>query len=384
MNMPTDFAPAERAPLSEIRELAENIQKNPIIAAFHALPTPLLVINSCRQAVFCNSVFQSMAKSENAHETVGLRPGEALGCIHAHTNDGGCGTSKFCRDCGAAAAIIKSLEGTAHTEECRILVHTPDFNESLDLQVFTSPFKYEDNDLVIFTVLDISHEKRRKNLEHLFFHDVLNLATGLRYASQMLCRSSTSDYIHKQCVKMDNTISQLTEEIQAQRDVTRAEEGSLKISLKPTSSKGTLRKVWGMYSSHPLCVDRQISISEDFDDFYFNTDSTILVRTLGNMVKNALEASEPGETITIGCQKQDDYVRFWGHNILFIPEKNQRQIFKRSFSTKGDGRGLGTYSMKLLVEKYLKGKVWFESTPETGTIFSISLPDNQEQKSEQP
>ena len=208
MTLPTDFAPAERTPLPELQELADIIHKNPMVTAFHAVPVPLLIINTNRQTVFCNSVFQSMAKSQSSRETVGLRPGEALGCIHAVAHQGGCGTSKFCRDCGAAASIIKSLEGNAHTEECRILRESADFNEALDLQVFTSPFKYEDYDLIIFTVLDISHEKRRKNLEHLFFHDILNLATGLRYASQMLCRSSASDRIHKQCLKMDNTISQ--------------------------------------------------------------------------------------------------------------------------------------------------------------------------------
>ncbi|WP_421903322.1 sensor histidine kinase [Maridesulfovibrio sp.] len=381
MTLPTDFAPAERTPLPELQELADIIQKNSMVTAFHAVPVPLLIINTNRQTVFCNSVFQSMAKSQSSHETVGLRPGEALGCIHAVAHQGGCGTSKFCRDCGAAASIIKSLEGNAHTEECRILRESADFNEALDLQVFTSPFKYEDYDLIIFTVLDISHEKRRKNLEHLFFHDILNLATGLRYASQMLCRSSASSRVHEQCLKMDNTISQMTEEIQAQRDLSRAEAGSLRISIKPTSCKGTLRKVWDMYSSHPLCADRRIHI-EEFDDFYFSTDPTILIRSLGNMVKNALEASEPGETITIGCQKENGKVRFWGHNNYFIPEKRQRQIFKRSFSTKGEGRGLGTYSMKLLVEKHLNGEVWFESSPEKGTVFSISLPENREQTEE--
>jgi sensor histidine kinase regulating citrate/malate metabolism len=50
------------------------------------------------------------------------------------------------------------------------------------------------------------------------------------------------------------------------------------------------------------------------------------------------------------------------------------QIFQRSFSTKGAGRGLGTYSIKLLGERYLHGTVSFASSAEQGTIFQISLP----------
>ncbi|NDV27419.1 ATP-binding protein [Desulfovibrio sp. JC010] len=382
MHLTTDFAPAERAPVINLQEMADSLSTGPHTAILHALPIPIIIINSYRQIVFCNSVFQSITKTENPQQTVGLRPGEALGCIHAFANEAGCGTSKFCRDCGAAASIIKSLAGTVHSEECRILRHSPECDEALDLQVFTSPFEYEDEDLIIFTVLDISSEKRKKNLERLFFHDILNLATGLRYASQMLCRNTSSSDTRKQCLKMDNTISQMVEEIQAQRDVSRAEDGSLKIPFKPVSSTGTLKKIRAMYSTHPLCVDRQISISNDCDELYFDTESTILIRALGNMVKNGLEASEQDETVTIGCEKKDGSIHFWVHNNFYIPSKIQRQIFKRSFSTKGTGRGLGTYSMKLLVEKYLKGQVRFESTPEKGTVFIISLPEKQEQDTE--
>jgi sensor histidine kinase regulating citrate/malate metabolism len=59
-----------------------------------------------------------------------------------------------------------------------------------------------------------------------------------------------------------------------------------------------------------------------------------------------------------------------------IEPKNQHLIFKKRFSTKGKGRGLGTYSIKMLTENYLKGKVFFESSPESGTIFSVQLPLN--------
>jgi sensor histidine kinase regulating citrate/malate metabolism len=49
------------------------------------------------------------------------------------------------------------------------------------------------------------------------------------------------------------------------------------------------------------------------------------------------------------------------------------QLFQRSFSTKGTGRGIGTYSMKLFGEKYLEGRVDFESTRENGTTFFIEI-----------
>ena len=57
-----------------------------------------------------------------------------------------------------------------------------------------------------------------------------------------------------------------------------------------------------------------------------------------------------------------------------IPPDDQLQIFQRSFSTKGRGRGLGTYSIRLLGEAYLGGAVSFTSTQRTGTTFRIELP----------
>jgi len=63
----------------------------------------------------------------------------------------------------------------------------------------------------------------------------------------------------------------------------------------------------------------------------------------------------------------------WNEGV--IPESVKLQIFQRSFSTKANaGRGIGTYSVKLFVEKYLGGKVNFVSNPENQTSFVISLP----------
>jgi sensor histidine kinase regulating citrate/malate metabolism len=50
-------------------------------------------------------------------------------------------------------------------------------------------------------------------------------------------------------------------------------------------------------------------------------------------------------------------------------------LVQRSFSTTGGGgRGIGTYSVKLFGERYLKGRVAFVSREQEGTTFSFAVP----------
>jgi signal transduction histidine kinase len=92
------------------------------------------------------------------------------------------------------------------------------------------------------------------------------------------------------------------------------------------------------------------------------------------MLKNALEASAKGDVITLSAKKLDNQIEFSVHNPSYMPRDVQLQVFKRSFSTKGASRGLGTYSMRLLSERYLKGAVSFTSFEEGGTTFTGRYP----------
>lgn len=374
--LPTDFAPAERSDQQEIESIAQELLANPLINVFNAVPVPLIIINNDRQTVFCNMIFQHTSIYDTPHNILGLRPGEALGCIHSNAHEGGCGTSKFCRECGAASAIIKSLDGASSTDECRILRNINHEEQALNLQVFTSPFKYHNHDFILFTAIDISHEKRKQNLEHLFYHDVLNLVTGLKYTAQMVCKNTVTDKAAEKCITMNRTISHIAEEIQAQKALSQAEEGRLPVHPRITSTGAVLSRLKEIYLSQELCEGISIEISEQSINTDIETDPVILSRILGNMIKNALEASKSMEKVTLGAEKEDDRILLWVHNESVIPEKVQRQIFKRSFSTKGQGRGLGTYSMKLLAENFLNGSITFESGKETGTVFTVSLPED--------
>jgi sensor histidine kinase regulating citrate/malate metabolism len=66
-------------------------------------------------------------------------------------------------------------------------------------------------------------------------------------------------------------------------------------------------------------------------------------------------------------------VELWVNNPTFMPRDVQLQVFKRSFSTKGAGRGIGTYSMRLLASRYLGGTVDFTTSEADGTTFRVRL-----------
>ena len=78
-------------------------------------------------------------------------------------------------------------------------------------------------------------------------------------------------------------------------------------------------------------------------------------------------------TVLAGIENNEDMVAFWVKIDQFMPEDAQKQLFQRSFSTKDSGRGIGTYSIRLITENYLKGKVSFISNETKGTVFSIEL-----------
>jgi len=97
---------------------------------------------------------------------------------------------------------------------------------------------------------------------------------------------------------------------------------------------------------------------------------------INNMIKNALEAIVREGRITIECIKNPEGIVIRVHNPGIMSDTVKKQVFQRSFSTKGKGRGLGTYSMKLLGERYLGGKISFTTSKKKGTMFSLELPLN--------
>lgn len=105
--MHTFFAPAERDGLEAIRRDHFLVSRNARVkAALSSYPNLAAVLNDKRQILAVNQPLMARLGISNADQVLGLRPGEALDCIHAREEIGGCGTSRHCKDCGAVIAIL--------------------------------------------------------------------------------------------------------------------------------------------------------------------------------------------------------------------------------------------------------------------------------------
>ncbi len=375
-NYNTKYAPAARLEKEAIAEQNKYVENDPIIIGIlNALAIVAAILNEQRQIIYANKILIDMLGLENPEEVLSQRPGEALNCVNSKLEEGGCGTSENCRYCGAVNSILESqLLNRKVTKECRITAHNNGDKIYYDFSVTSTPLTIEGKKFTVLSVTDISEQKRKRALERIFFHDVINTAGGLNGFIEYMKELDNQDELKEALEDISKLSERLLEEIIAQRDLASAENNELAVIPTNINSTKFINDVVSYLSHHQVSEGKSITIAENLPDVNFNSDKRLLERVIVNMLKNALEAINKGESVKIGALLEDNKIVFYVNNATVLPKEIELQIFQRSFSTKGANRGLGTYSMKLIGEKYLNGEVGFTTNKESGTTFYIKLP----------
>ncbi len=370
--MSPEVSLTERAPQNVVqRQMSMVNNQNALATMLNGDPSIMLVLNQYRQIVYTNQALLTYLKLDDSSSIFGLRPGEVLDCEHAAELPDGCGTTEFCQACGALNAILSSQKGNTDIQECRIV--QKESGEALDLRVWTTPLFVDGDRYTIFALHDISHEKRRAMLERIFFHDILNTAGNLRnYA--VLLKSAPLEEVPEFAEDIQRLSESLIDEIQSQREISRAENGDLMVKPVSLNPAELIEEIASLYKRQEDFSGIKLLVRFTPPEIELVSDHSLLRRILINMVKNAVEACQPGDTIQMGYSLVADQIVFRVHNPSVMPALVRLQIFQRSFSTKGAGRGLGTYSIKLLGERYLGGKVTFHSEEGKGTEFTLAIP----------
>jgi signal transduction histidine kinase len=371
--MDTYFASPEKATEDELTAEIDFVSKNPVMSGLLRSVNGLLaILNKHRQVIALNDALLQMLGIENPGQALGLRPGEVLQCIHAHDNPAGCGTTKFCSTCGAAIAIVSSLGQDKPAERlCALTANRGGKEIDLALLVRSHPIKINNEKFLLLFLQDITHQQQRAALERAFYHDINNMLSILVQASELLMEENPSDIIKT----IHDTSLRLVKEVSIQRCLSKTEINTYQPLWQEVTSGKVIEELRSFFANHPTAQGKRIDFSETDPAISIRTDLSLLLRVLSNMIINALEATEQNGGIEIWIEHGNSSLSFNVWNQQEIPQETANRIFQRNFSTKGqEGRGIGTYSMKLFGEKILGGQVSFTTSKEEGTIFRLAFP----------
>lgn len=372
--MDTFFATAEKADAKELATEIGIIEESPVVTGLlHSVGGLLAILDEHRQILAINDSFLKMLGITDPGKTLGLRPGEALQCVHAAEKPHGCGTTKYCSTCGAAIAIVTSLKDNQPSERiCALTAERGEERVDIALSVRSHPITVEGKKFLLLYLQDITQQENRAALERTFFHDLSNMLASLLGASELLAeeysKSELAEMIYQSALN-------LKKEISIQQCLTENELSIYHPLWTTLKVKNILNSLELFFSQHAAAHNKELRISSCSPEISIESDHSLVMRVLCNMITNALEAEPEKSRVDLWVEDQTEKIIFCVRNEQVIPDDVSLRIFQRNFSTKNEaGRGIGTFSMKLFGEKILKGKISFTSSEETGTIFKFALP----------
>ena len=368
-------APGARAAAGVLQEQLRLIDSTaPVRRMLDTAPVAAMLLNPQRQIVAANARFLELLGAATVDEVLGLRPGEVLECRNAAEAEDGCGTTESCGLCGSLRAILVSQAGRANTQICRIRRRTPTTEECVNLEMSAAPLTIGDQEFTLLFARDLEDRIRREFLECSLLPEALARAAEIEALSGGLAHADAPEQRGRTAAALAATAARLASTLRSYAEIAAAEAGELRIAPRTSSALAALREAAAGFEFVEAARSRQLSVDRGAEDTGVWADPAQLLKILHGLVLNALEASPPQSAVTLGCRPAGGRVEFWVHNGGELPRAVQLQIFQRGFSTKGPGRGFGTYLMKLIAERFLSGSVCFRSSREEGTTFVLSLP----------
>lgn len=355
----------------EIQVISMSAIVDGLLNAVHGL---MAVLNEHRQVLALNDSLLKALGVPNLEQVIGLRLGEAVHCIRAEEAPNGCGTSAYCQNCGAAIAQVIALGGKRSTEQlCAIETSGEAPRNNLFFRVRASPLNIANFKCILLFLQDVSQEQRVAALEQVFLHDLRNTTQGISMCTSLLANTVIGE--NTEIVRDALHLAErLSREIELHRCLTDSNIRNFQCQFAPLSLATLFEELQRSCRHHPAMTGHSIEFIPAVPTRSIATDLTILHRILYNMIINALEASPSGGTVSITETPDKNLEIFTVWNSGYIPPVIARRIFQRNFTTKRAlGHGLGTYSIKLLGEKLLGGRVSFTTSPENGTSFRLEL-----------
>jgi signal transduction histidine kinase len=213
-------------------------------------------------------------------------------------------------------------------------------------------------------------------------HELKTPLVPIRGYADILLSGHLGDMTEKQKERVSiikSSAASLLQLISDLLDVQKLELGQLKMKKEDTDIYDTVTK--SILTLQPQAEEEKISIINEIGRSTIPHDSDRIIQVLTNLIKNSLKAVKP-ETgvIRLSSEETRDELKISvSDNGSGIPYERQDKLFTKfyqadaSLTREKGGSGLGLSICKGIVEAH-GGKISLQSTPNSGTTVTFSLP----------
>jgi PAS domain S-box-containing protein len=237
--------------------------------------------------------------------------------------------------------------------------------------------------LILLAIEDITKirklERERKNILSMLAHDMKNPAVISEGFLSRLILGKTGALTEKQQNYLEiihSELNKLSQLISDFMQFSRFEAIEYKPVHAPFNIEEEIRK--NIEAEKVEAEKKEIIIGLEHLDTItpiVNADAAMVNRVIRNLLVNAIKYTDPGGAVTIKISDRGNEILVSVKDTgIGIPEDHLPYIFDafyRAGNSKGSGLGLSI--AKTIIESH-GGRIWVESAPAKGSVFSFTLP----------
>lgn len=245
---------------------------------------------------------------------------------------------------------------------------------SESFQIRLHGFTLDGNRLYLLYIKPTGESARQEMFERALFHDVMNSLASLEGVSQLLAMENSPEEEQQYKDLLQSSVVTIRRQLNYYRSLSEAKQGELRPQLVVCCFDQILNEAIEGIRSWELTREYGILVEGEASRIEGRGDPVLIRQVLDNMLKNAVEASPRAGRVRFNLSVDQDHIIFSVWNAGTLPAEIRSGLFCLGNSTKSSARGVGTYSMKLIGEEVLGGRIDYTSAIETGTTFFFSLP----------
>jgi len=209
-------------------------------------------------------------------------------------------------------------------------------------------------------------------------HDLRTPLNVISVSATLLAGHAKDDARVKECThNISRAASLMGRMLSDLLDATRFEEGRFRLAPRHQDAVEVVKECAATFGPLAHTAGLLLRVEAPSSEVYARFDYDRVTQVLSNLLRNAIQFTDGGGTITVRVARADGGCRISVSDTgKGIPPADLGRIFDRFHQAAGGdhrGLGLGLYISKAIVDAH-GGYIWASSEPGRGSTFSFTLP----------